>query len=451
MLSDTIVAISTAVSGDAISIVRLSGENAIDIVSKLYQGKDLRKVKSHTINYGKIYDETGSIIDEVLVSVMKAPKTYTGENIVEVNCHGGSLVTEKILQSFLNIGARLAEPGEFTKRSFLNGKLDLTQAESVMDIIEARTDDALKIALGGLKGTVGQSVRDLRDKLLNAIAQIEVSIDYPEYDETDEDLSTLINISASEVIKKLTEMINDANTGQLIKNGIKTAIIGRPNVGKSSLLNAMLKEEKAIVTNIAGTTRDVVEGHINIGGIHLNLFDTAGIRKTGDVVEQIGIEKSKKVIEEADLILLLLNNNEKLSIEDKELLEITKEKNRIIIINKADLPSVMEYDNKNTLKISLKSEHVELNELNLEIKKMFNLQKLNVNSHTYVTNARQVSLLKKAKNSLVEVQNGIDLGMAIPLICIDLTNAFAYLGDIIGENKEDELINSLFSKFCLGK
>ncbi len=452
MLDDTIVAISTAVSGDAISIVRITGKDAIEIASKLYKGKDLNAVESHTINYGKIVSLNGNVIDEVLVSVMKAPKTYTGETVVEVNCHGGALTTQKVLKEFLNVGARLAEPGEFTKRAFLNGKLDLTQAESVMDVIESKTDTALTIALSGLGGNIGNKIRELREKLINVIAQIEVSIDYPEYDDVDEFLSeTIANVSLS-VLDDILVLISNANTGQLIKNGIKTAIVGRPNVGKSSLLNAMLNEEKAIVTNIAGTTRDVVEGHINIGGIHLNLFDTAGIRETKDVVEKIGIEKSRKVIEEAELVLLLLDSSSKLEKEDKELLEITKDKPRLVILNKVDLAKKLEYNKDEcTVEISLANEPTNLNNMYEKIKEIFSLNEINVGTNTYVTNARQVSLLQLAESSLLEVVNGINLGISIDLIGVDLTATYKHLGEIIGENEEDDLINSLFSKFCLGK
>ncbi len=456
MIEDTIVAISTAVSAGAISIVRLSGKDAIKIADNLYKSKYGRKlydVNSHTINYGKIIDiANDTVVDEVLVSVMKAPRTYTGEDIVEINCHGGALVTEKVLKLCLNEGARLSEQGEFTKRAFLNGKIDLTQAESVMDIIGAETDNALNMAQKNLSGSISSKVNSYRDSLISLIAGIEVSIDYPEYDDLDNDIETTLINGIDKLSSEIELLLANAKVGNIINNGINTVLVGRPNVGKSSLLNALLKEEKAIVTNIAGTTRDVVEGHVNIGGAHLNLFDTAGIRETTDVIEAIGIEKSKKALENADLVILLLNNNEQLTSEDLKLLEATKDKTRIILINKTDLSSKINktFTNEHVIKLSL-VENQDLNELFEMIKHLFNIAKLDLNNQTYLTNARQVSLLEKALLALNSARNELLSGLPTDLVNIDITNAYNFLGEIIGADAKEDLINTLFSRFCLGK
>jgi len=339
MISDTIAAIATGIAGTgAISIIRVSGTEAIDIVNKIFKGKNLITQESHTIHYGRIIcPETCVIIDEVLVMLMRRPRSFTTEDVVEINCHGGAFVTQQILELILTFGARHAYAGEFSKRAFLNGRIDLTKAEAIMDIIEAKSSHALNLAIGSLDGKVTKLINELRQDILNIIAHIEVNIDYPEYDDVEIMTNDTLLPKSLAVREKMRKLLQTAKTGQLLKNGIKTAIIGRPNVGKSSLLNQLMREEKAIVTNIAGTTRDTVEGFVNIGGLTLNLIDTAGIRQTTDVIELIGVEKSKKILENAELILLVLDSSELLTAEDTELLKLTENKNRIIILNKSDL------------------------------------------------------------------------------------------------------------------
>ncbi len=452
MEDDTIVAISTALGESAISIVRLSGREAIDIVNKAFKGKDLHTVESHTINYGHIINpEDNSIVDEVLVSVMKAPKTYTTENIVEINCHGGIFVTNKILEIMLNLGARLATPGEFTKRAYLNKRIDLTQAESVMDLISAKTEEALRIAVNTLDGRVSNLISNLREEILNIIANIEVNIDYPEYDDAIVLSNAIIKPGITAILTKIDHILEVAKTGKIIRDGIKTVIVGRPNVGKSSLLNKLMREEKAIVTEIAGTTRDLVEGYINIGGITLNLVDTAGIRETKDIVEVIGVEKTKKVINEAELILLMFNNNEALNDDDLKLLEMTKHKKRINIINKIDLPTKM--DKKvldNYMETSmLNDQSIDL--LEKEIKRLFEIGDIKNKDLTYLSNSRHIAKLKSAKTALQDALKSIEEEMPIDMVEIDVKEAWMKLGEILGEEVGESLIDELFSKFCLGK
>ena len=344
-MNDTIAAISTALGVGAISIVRLSGNDAIEIVNNCFKGKDLTKVASHTINYGHIVDKN-EIIDEVLVSVMKSPKTYTTEDVVEINCHGGVISTKRILETMLTHGARLAEPGEFTKRAFLNGRIDLVKSEAVMDIIDSKSEEANKLALSQLSGTTSNMIKKFREKLKQLLASIEVNIDYPEYHDIEVVTKDHIKTSIKDMKKDLEEVIKESKNMTLIKEGIKTVIIGRPNVGKSSILNKLLEQEKAIVTDIAGTTRDIVEGEIYLDGILLNIIDTAGIRSTEDIVEKMGVEKSLSMIEEADLVIVVLNNNEKLTKEDEEILAKTKDKQRIIVINKNDLEKKLDISKK---------------------------------------------------------------------------------------------------------
>ena len=451
-MNDTIVAISTALGVGAISIVRLSGNEAIDIVNKCFKGKDLTKVESHTINYGHIYDKK-EIIDEVLVSIMKAPKTYTTEDVVEINCHGGIISTKRILETMLNNGARLAEPGEFTKRAFLNGRIDLVKSEAVMDIIDSKSEEANKLALSQLSGSTSNMIKKFREKLKQLLASIEVNIDYPEYH--DIEVVTIENIKTAikSMKKDLEAVIKESKNMTLIKEGIKTVIIGRPNVGKSSILNQLLQQEKAIVTDIAGTTRDIVEGEIYLDGILLNIIDTAGIRKTEDVVEKIGVEKSLSMIDEADLVIVVLNNNEKLTSEDEVLLEKTKDKNRIIVINKTDLEDKLKLESsklKNIVRTNANT--VEgIKELKEKIVELFQLEKLKTKDYNYLTNARQISLAKQAYESLEEAEQGITNNLPIDMVEIDLKETFDLLGEIIGETYSEEIIDHLFANFCVGK
>ena len=449
-MNDTIAAISTTTGVGAISIIRISGPEAIKITNKIFKEKDLTKVESHTIHYGHI-EYKNKIEDEVLVSIMKAPKTFTTEDVVEINCHGSIIVTKKILEILLTLGCRLAEPGEFTKRAFLNGRIDLIEAEGVMDLINSTSEAEKKLALNQIEGKVSNLIKDLRQKILEVLAQIEVKIDYPEYEDIEEVTYNDLNNNINDVEKEIKRIIKESENGKLIKEGIKTAIIGRPNVGKSSLLNSLLQEEKAIVTNIAGTTRDTVEGTITIEGIKLDLVDTAGIRKTSDVVESIGVNKSLETIDKADLILLVLNNNEKLTDYDKELLEKIKNKKHIIIINKIDLEKKLEnIEDNNVIKISaLNNSGIE--ELKNKIIEMYDLEKIKSKDATYLTNARGLSLLKQSEEIIKDIKNGIKTEQPIDMIEIDLKLIWEKLGEITGETYQEELINQLFSQFCLGK
>ena len=452
MLQDTIAGIATAMGEGAISIIRVSGDDALPIANKLFRGKDLTTVPSHTINYGFIYDpETNKKVDEVLVSVMRAPKTFTAEDVVEINCHGGILVTNKILELLLVAGARIAEPGEFTKRAFLNGRIDLAQAESIMDIIHAKSEQSLSLALNGLDGRVSRLIKEMREEILNIVANIEVNIDYPEYDDAEEMTNDILLTRSIEIYEKMLKLLDTAKTGKILRDGIKTAIIGRPNVGKSSLLNQLMREEKAIVTNIAGTTRDTVEGYINIGGLTLNLIDTAGIRETKDIVEAIGVEKSKKLINEAELVLLVLNNNEALTADDRELLQLTADKNRIIILNKTDLETNIERSElPSYVETSMVLEQgIEV--LENSIKKMFEIGDIGSSDMTYLSNARHIAKLKQAITSIEDAINAMQMGMLVDMVEIDIKNAWYSLGEILGEEIGDSLLDELFSKFCLGK
>ena len=455
---DTIAAISTPPGEGAISIVRMSGEEAVSIAQKVFSGKDLTQAKSHTINYGHIVDpKTHEEIDEVMVSLMLAPKTFTREDVVEINCHGGIVATNRILQLLLVNGARLAEPGEFTKRAFLHGRIDLTQAESVMDLIRAKTDRSMKIALNQLDGNLSHLIDSLRKDILDVLAQVEVNIDYPEYDDVEEMTTKLLKEKAIEIKQRIEQLLKTASQGKIMREGLASALVGRPNVGKSSLLNHLLHEDKAIVTDVAGTTRDVIEEYVNVSGVPLKLIDTAGIRETDDKVEKIGVERSKKAIEQSDLVLLVLNAAESLTKEDLELIRLTNDKKRIIILNKTDLEEKL--DRKELAKISenapvyatsiLKNEGVEA--LEEAISKLFFNGIENSQSTVMVTNARHIALLKKAQNSLDSVLEGISSGMPVDLVQIDMTEAWNLLGEITGESYEDELLDQLFSQFCLGK
>ena len=454
---DTIAAISTPMGEGAISIVRLSGEEAVAIANNFFKGPDLTKVASHTINYGHFMDpKTEQVIDEVMVSVMRAPKTFTREDIIEINCHGGIVATNKILQSLLGHGARMAEPGEFTKRAFLNGRIDLTQAESVMDLIRAKTDRAMQIAVDQLDGSLTNLIKNLRQEILNVLASVEVNIDYPEYD-TDEMTTKMLLEKAHLVSGQIDHLLATAQQGKIMRHGLATAIVGRPNVGKSSLLNYLTKEDKAIVTNVAGTTRDTLEEYVSVKGVPLKLIDTAGIHDTDDVVEKIGVERSKKAINLADLVLLIIDGSDKLHKEDRELLQLTKGKKRIVILNKMDIAQEItpaqlkeEYDADAFVTTSV-TEQSGLDELEAQIAALFFNGIEDSNNTVMVTNSRQVGLLQQAKNSLDEVVVGIENDMPIDLVQIDMTACWDKLGEITGESAPDELITQLFSQFCLGK
>ncbi|MBQ3475706.1 MAG: tRNA uridine-5-carboxymethylaminomethyl(34) synthesis GTPase MnmE [Bacilli bacterium] len=445
-MNDTIAAISTATGVGAISIVRISGDEAFDIVNKIFD-RNIYSFKSNTINYGHII-EGDKIIDEVLVSIFLAPKTYTKEDIIEINSHGGISVTNKILELLLTNGARLAEPGEFTKRAFINGRIDLIEAESVMDLIDAKTESARKMAINGVYGRLSKKINKLRDKALDIVSNIEVNIDYPEYE--DIEVMTIEDIKkySIELNEEIDDLLKTSESGKLIKEGINTVIIGRPNVGKSSLLNRLLDEDKAIVTDIPGTTRDIVEGSIRLNGILINFLDTAGVRKTTNTVEKIGVEKSLSLLEKADLVLLVLNNNEELTNEDRDLLEKTKDKKRIIVVNKSDLDEKLELD---LPYVKVSAEKNDIEELLNKINELFKLEDINSGDMTYISNAREVALLKQAKESSENLINALENGIPIDMLEIDIRNIIDSLGEITGESYDNELIDKLFSRFCLGK
>ncbi|MGX7163156.1 tRNA uridine-5-carboxymethylaminomethyl(34) synthesis GTPase MnmE [Enterococcus massiliensis] len=457
---DTIAAISTPPGEGAISIVRLSGEDAIKIAGEVYRSgsKHLQDVATHTIHYGHIVDpQNDQLLDEVMVSVMRAPKTFTREDVVEINCHGGIVVVNQMLQLLLRQGARLAEPGEFTKRAFLNGRVDLSQAEAVMDLIRAKTDKAMNLALNQLDGNLSHLIRALRQEILETLAQVEVNIDYPEYDDVEELTTKLLQEKATQVQGQIQELLVTAQQGKILREGLSTAIIGRPNVGKSSLLNLLLKEEKAIVTDIEGTTRDVIEEYVNVRGVPLKLVDTAGIRETQDQVEKIGVERSKKALKEADLVLLVLNQSEALTKEDRELLTLTQASKRIILLNKTDLPSQLDaaelakYTESDTILTISVIENTGLDQLEQAIASLFFAGQTGDKDASYVSNTRHIALLEKASQALGEVSSGIALGMPVDLVQIDMTRCWDYLGEIVGDSVQDELITQLFSQFCLGK
>lgn len=450
-MNDTIVAISTTMGVGAISIVRLSGKDAISIVNKCFKGKNLQEVKTHTIHYGHIYDDN-ELIDEVLVSIMKGPKSFTTEDIVEINCHGGIITTNRILETILNNGARLAEPGEFTKRAFLNGRIDLVKSEAIMDLIESKSDEARKIALSQLGGKTSTLITEFRNTLKQLLSSIEVNIDYPEYYDIEVMTLEKVKQQVSQMKKQLEELIKESENTVTIKNGIKTVIIGKPNVGKSSILNKLLEKDKAIVTDIAGTTRDIVEGEIYLDGVLLNIIDTAGIRNTEDTVEKIGVEKSLSMIDEADLVIVVLNINEKLTVDDKEILEKTNDKTRIIVLNKNDLKKNIELpDNLENIVETNTKDLLGVKTLKTKIKDLFNLEKIVTKDYTYLTNSRQISLAKQAYKNLLDAEKSIETDQPIDIIEIDLKECFDILGEIIGATYSDEIIDNLFENFCVGK
>ena len=448
---DTICAISTSIGIGAISIVRVTGTEAIDIVSNIFS-VDLHNKETHTIHYGHIkYNE--EVIDEVLVMVMKGPKTYTKEDIVEINCHGGINSTKKILEVLLSSGCRLAEPGEFTKRAYLNGRINLLEAESINDLIVAKTDAARIMAMNNVDGILTKKIRLLRDKIAKILANIEVNIDYPEYTDEIEVTNNLINEYLIDINNELDNLVRDSRNGRIIKEGINIAIIGKPNVGKSSILNALIDEEKAIVTDIPGTTRDIVEGSIILEGVQVNLVDTAGIRDTSDIVEQIGVNKSKTTADNADLIIIVLNNNEIITEAEISLIKKYKGNKLIVLVNKTDLESKLEIPNELDLKV-IYGNTIDINGLD-ELKKTiinkFNLDSIVNKDMSYLSNVRQIDLIEKSKKSLISAYNSAKDNLPIDMIEIDLKKAWEYLGDIIGDSYQEELVDSIFKNFCLGK
>ena len=430
----------------------MSGKDSISIANSIFSGKDLEKVATHTINYGFIKDNE-EVIDEVLVSVMKAPHTYTTEDIVEINCHGGITTTNKVLETLLKHGARLAEPGEFTKRAFLNGRIDLTKSEAVMDLLESKTESARKLAINSLQGKTALLVDNFRDKIKQLISSIEVNIDYPEYYDIEVVTLEKIKEETASMKQELETIIKESENSKIIKNGIDTLIIGRPNVGKSSILNKFLDEEKAIVTDIAGTTRDIVEGQVMLDNIVLNIIDTAGIRQTEDKVEKIGVEKSLSLIDRADLVIVVLNSNEKLTLEDIEILEKTKDKNTIVVLNKNDLERNIELDKlKDYNLVSTNTNDLEgIDTLKNKIKEMFNLEQISTKDYNYLTNVRQISLAKNAYQKLIDIEKGLKENLPVDMIEIDLRDCFDILGQITGKTYSDEIIDNLFERFCVGK
>jgi len=454
---DTIAAVATAFGEGGIGIIRISGDKAIEIIDSCYKGKtSLAKADSHTIHYGHIIDKDGRAIDEVLVSVFLSPRSYTTEDVVEINSHGGIMPVKQVLDVILDAGARLAEPGEFTKRAFLNGRIDLSQAEATIDLIRSKTDLSMKAAMSQLSGSLSRQVTAIRQALLELMAHIEVTIDYPEHDVEEVTRDKILTI-AKQAISDVDKLLLTADQGKIIREGIAVAIVGRPNVGKSSLLNTLLKENRAIVTDIPGTTRDLLEEYVNIKGIPLKMIDTAGIRDTDNIVEQIGIEKSKNVIQQADLILLLLDVAEPLNNYDISLLQEIDDKNVIILLNKSDLAAKVYEDdikvytgNKSIISISAKEE-VGIDVLYDEIERIFLSGVIRQSDATYVTNTRHISLLKNAKIALLDAANSVSEEMPMDMVTIDITNAWEVLGEIIGDTASEGLLDQLFSQFCLGK
>ena len=454
-MNDTICAISTSQGVGAIAIIRVSGDEAIAITNKIFKGKDLTKVDTHTINYGHIVDNLGNTIDEVLVSIMRAPRTFTAEDTVEINTHGGIAATNKVLELLLNNGCRLAEPGEFTKRAFLNGRIDLLEAEAVMDMINAKTNVQREMAVNQISGKVSGLINELRDDIVQIISNINVNIDYPEYDDVEEMTDEVLVPKITNLKNRIEKILKESENGRIIRDGIKTSIIGRPNVGKSSLLNALLEEEKAIVTDIAGTTRDIVEGQININGIILNMIDTAGIRTTDDKIEAIGVEKSKKMMKESDLVLFVLNNNEEITEDIKELLQEVKNKNYLVLINKTDLESKLnlaelDIDETKIIRMSIKNNQG-LEELKEKIIELFNISQIQTTDPTYLSNTRSISILKSCLESIKEVEKGLGNNQPIDMIELDIKDIWEKLGTINGTTYEEELLDEMFSRFCLGK
>ena len=444
MNEDIIVAIATSRLEAAISMIRVSGPDCIAFVQKFFTGKIIEK-PSHTINYGYIIDD-GKRIDEVLVNIYRGTRTFTGEEMVEINCHGGVYITSRVLEVCIKNGARMAERGEFSKRAFLNGRIDLSQAEAISDIITAKNSYATDLALKGISGSISGFIEDLKEDLIQIITQIEVNIDYPEYDDVEELTASSLLPRSANLLTKMNKILDDSKNIKLVKEGIKTVIIGRPNVGKSSLLNALLREDKAIVTNIAGTTRDIVEGSISIDGVVLNMIDTAGIRETDDIIESMGVEKSKELIHQADLVLLVIDGSQSLSSEDMQLLELTEDATRIIVLNKADQGTKVDLDG-----IVISAKDNQISTLTEEIKKMFELGKIIDNNEHILTNARQTMLLQRASQALKQAVEAMEMMIPTDLIVTDLYECWNNLKEILGEKAKEDLLDELFKRFCIGK
>ncbi|WP_026573827.1 tRNA uridine-5-carboxymethylaminomethyl(34) synthesis GTPase MnmE [Bacillus sp. UNC438CL73TsuS30] len=458
---DTIAAISTPMGEGAIAIVRLSGDDAFKIADKVFKsisGKRLIDMASHTIHYGHLIDpKNGQVVEEVMVSLMKGPKTFTKEDVVEINCHGGIVSVNRVLQLILNNGARLAEPGEFTKRAFLNGRIDLSQAEAVMDLIRAKTDRAMNVALGQMEGRLSRLIRGLRQEILEILAHVEVNIDYPEYDDVEEMTHKMLKEKAAYVREEIKKLLQTSQQGKILREGLSTVIVGRPNVGKSSLLNSLVHENKAIVTDIPGTTRDVIEEYVNVRGVPLRLLDTAGIRETEDIVERIGVERSRQVLREADLILLVLNYSDELTMEDENLFKAVEDMDVIVIVNKTDLPQKIDLDRVKDLTASHRLvttsilEDRGVDQLEEAISSLFFAGSIEAGDMTYVSNSRHIALLNQALHSIEEAIDGVELGTPIDIVQIDLTRVWELLGEVIGDSVHESLIDQLFSQFCLGK
>ncbi|RTQ93759.1 tRNA uridine-5-carboxymethylaminomethyl(34) synthesis GTPase MnmE [Lysinibacillus telephonicus] len=458
---DTIAAISTPMGEGAIAIVRLSGDDAVMIADKIFKapsGKKLTEEKTHTIHYGHLIDPTTEeVVEEVMVSLMRAPKTFTREDVIEINCHGGIVSVNRVLQLVLKNGARLAEPGEFTKRAFLNCRIDLSQAEAVMDLIRAKTDRAMNVALGQMDGKLSRLIGDLRQALIETLAHVEVNIDYPEYDDVEEMTIPVLLEKCTWVRNEIAKLLQTSTQGKILREGLSTVILGRPNVGKSSLLNSLVHENKAIVTDVAGTTRDIIEEYVNVRGVPLRLVDTAGIRETEDIVERIGVERSRQVLKEADLILLVLNSAENLTEEDERLFETIKNMDFIVVVNKTDLPrkidleKVKELANGRPIVTTSILQEQGVIELEEAIAKTFFEGQVESSDLTYVSNARHIALLHQAKATIEDAINAAESGVPVDMIQIDVTKTWELLGEIVGDTVQESLINQLFSQFCLGK
>ncbi|HEE8633139.1 TPA: tRNA uridine-5-carboxymethylaminomethyl(34) synthesis GTPase MnmE [Staphylococcus aureus] len=456
---DTITSISTPMGEGAIGIVRLSGPQAVEIADKLYKGKHLlNDVPSHTINYGHIIDpESKEVVEEVMASVLRAPKTFTREDIIEINCHGGILTINRVLELTMTYGARMAEPGEFTKRAFLNGRIDLSQAEAVMDFIRSKTDRASKVAMNQIEGRLSDLIKKQRQSILEILAQVEVNIDYPEYDDVEDATTEFLLEQSKEIKQEINRLLDTGAQGKIMREGLSTVIVGKPNVGKSSMLNNLIQDNKAIVTEVAGTTRDVLEEYVNVRGVPLRLVDTAGIRETEDIVEKIGVERSRKALSQADLILFVLNNNEALTQEDYTLYEVVKNEDVIVIVNKMDLEQNIDINEVKDMigdtpliqTSMLKQEGID--ELEIQIRDLFFGGEVQNQDMTYVSNSRHISLLKQARQTIQDAIDAAESGVPMDMVQIDLTRTWEILGEIIGETASDELIDQLFSQFCLGK
>ncbi|MGE7666344.1 tRNA uridine-5-carboxymethylaminomethyl(34) synthesis GTPase MnmE [Ureibacillus composti] len=458
---DTIAAISTPMGEGAIAIVRLSGDEAVQIADKIFKSPNNKKLgeqPTHTIHYGHLIDpKTEEVVEEVMVSLMRGPKTFTREDVIEINCHGGIVSVNRVLQLVLKNGARLAEPGEFTKRAFLNGRIDLSQAEAVMDLIRAKTDRAMNVALGQMDGKLSKLINQLRQALLETLAQVEVNIDYPEYDDVEEMTVPIMLEKCSWVRDEIEKLLQTSSQGKILREGLSTVILGRPNVGKSSLLNSLVQENKAIVTDVAGTTRDIIEEYVNVRGVPLRLVDTAGIRETEDIVERIGVERSRQVLKEADLILLVLNSAEDLSQEDERLFETIENMDFIVVVNKTDLPQKIDLDrvkelagNRRIVTTSLLQEEG-VRELEEAIAALFFEGKIESDDLTYVSNARHIALLHQAQSTIADAIDAAENGVPVDMVQIDVTRTWELLGEIVGDTVQESLINQLFSQFCLGK